>query len=547
MDTPGPLARTVEDVAWLLQAIAGYDPKDPLSSRAPVPEYTRTLGDGVRGLRFGIIRELVFGPETEAEVRDAVVDAARRLERLGAVTEEVSLRLVPFAGAIFMALADADGAGVHHHWLRTRPRDYDQGTRRRLLTASLIPSAIQQRAARARALLRADMRAALAHFDLLLCPTAHQAAPPIAADRGAVTSRQEGAGQLDDERRAAFWTVDGPQRALVLLDDRVRDPEAESRAFAGSLRRGEGVEDSRKHVGMDAGPGVEHLEANVRPAGLGQPHDDLALALVTGHRLMRVLDEVEQHLLDLAFVGQHRTDVPEVGDDLDAVAAQLVALELEHPLDLILEATGVALGRVLAGEPQEVLEHLRRPRRFLDDGVQTLTALDGIVRAHEQELRLSEDCRQAVARLVRETRRQLADRRELLALDQLSLGRLEILELTPGRRVELRVLKRQTDLVRAGFDERALGFRERLARPAAERQGAEDLPAAVDRHAHEGVDAFLRDGRPRRRQEVGGLADVRPVERLAGGRHAADEPLPNRQDAVDLAQPGPQAPVAAQV
>ena len=55
------------------------------------------------------------------------------------------------------------------------------------------------------------------------------------------------------------------------------------------------------------------------------------------------------------------------------------------------------------------------------------------------------------------------------------------------------------------------------------------------------------DGRPRRRQEVGGLADVRPVERLAGGRHAADEPLPDRKGTVDLAQPGPQAPVAAQV
>ncbi len=200
MDTPGPLARTVEDVAWLLQAIAGYDAKDPLSSRAPVPEYARTLADGVRGLRVGIVRELTFGPETDAEVRAAVLEAARCLERLGAVIEEISLRLVPFAGAIFIALADADGAGVHHRWLRSRPGDYDQGTRRRLLTASLIPAAIQQRAARARALLRADMRAALAHFDLLLCPTAHQAAPPIAADRGAVTGRQEVAGRFFTRR-----------------------------------------------------------------------------------------------------------------------------------------------------------------------------------------------------------------------------------------------------------------------------------------------------------------------------------------------------------
>jgi aspartyl-tRNA(Asn)/glutamyl-tRNA(Gln) amidotransferase subunit A len=200
MDTPGPLSRTVEDAAWLLQIIAGHDPKDPLTSRAPVPPYTRTLADGVRGLRVGIVRELTFGPDTNDEVRTAVVDAARALERLGAVVEEVTLRLAPFAGAIFMALADADGAGVHHRWLRTRPADYDPGTRRRLLTASLIPAAIQQRAARARALLRAEMRAALRRHDLLLCPMAHQAAPPITVARAPITSRHEAAGRFFTRR-----------------------------------------------------------------------------------------------------------------------------------------------------------------------------------------------------------------------------------------------------------------------------------------------------------------------------------------------------------
>jgi aspartyl-tRNA(Asn)/glutamyl-tRNA(Gln) amidotransferase subunit A len=200
MDTPGPLARTVEDAALLLQAIAGYDPKDPLTSRAPVPDCSRALGDGVRGLRIGIIRELTFGADTQPEVKDAVVAAARVLERLGAATEEVSLRLVPLAGAIFMALADADGAGVHHRWLRTRAADYDQGTRRRLLTASLIPSAVQQRAARARALLRAEMLDLLARHEVLLCPTAHQAAPPIAAARAAITTRHEAAGRFFTRR-----------------------------------------------------------------------------------------------------------------------------------------------------------------------------------------------------------------------------------------------------------------------------------------------------------------------------------------------------------
>ena len=200
MDTPGPLGRSVEDAALLLQAIAGYDPNDPLTSRAPVPDYSRALGDGVRGLHVGIIRELTFGADTQPEVRDAVVAVARKLEGLGAATEEVSLRLVPLAGAIFMALADADGAGVHHRWLRTRAADYDQGTRRRLLTASLIPSAVQQRAARARALLRSEMLGLLAQNDVLLCPTAHQAAPPIAAARAAITTRHEAAGRFFTRR-----------------------------------------------------------------------------------------------------------------------------------------------------------------------------------------------------------------------------------------------------------------------------------------------------------------------------------------------------------
>jgi aspartyl-tRNA(Asn)/glutamyl-tRNA(Gln) amidotransferase subunit A len=200
MDTPGPLTRTVEDAAWLLQAIAGHDPNDALSSRVPVPAYTDALGDPVRGLTIGIVRELTLGPETDDEVRAAVVAAAQTLEGLGAATEEISLPLVPFAGAIFMTLADADGAGLHQRWLRARPMDYDQGTRRRLLTASLIPATIRERAARARALLRAEMQAALARHDLLLCPTAHQAAPPIAAGRAVITTRAEVAGRFFTRR-----------------------------------------------------------------------------------------------------------------------------------------------------------------------------------------------------------------------------------------------------------------------------------------------------------------------------------------------------------
>ncbi|MBI4241578.1 MAG: amidase, partial [Candidatus Rokubacteria bacterium] len=199
-DTAGPMALTVEDAALLLRAIAGYDPRDPLTSRRPVPDYSLALNDGVRGQKVGLIRELTSGADTDGEVRQAVVDAARQLERLGATVEETSLPLLPLAGAIFMALADSEAAGFHQPWLRTRPMDYDQGTLRRLLTASLIPAAVYHRATRARALIRRQVLGALARYDLLLCPTAHRAAPTIAEGKAPITERQQVAGRFFTRR-----------------------------------------------------------------------------------------------------------------------------------------------------------------------------------------------------------------------------------------------------------------------------------------------------------------------------------------------------------
>jgi aspartyl-tRNA(Asn)/glutamyl-tRNA(Gln) amidotransferase subunit A len=199
MDTAGPLGRSVEDVAVLLGAIAGHDPADPLTSRRPVPDYRAALTGDVRGLRIGLLRELVGG-DTVREMQSAVLEATRVLERLGAVVEEVSIPILPQAGAIFMACADGEGSGLHHRWLRSRPADYDQGTRRRLLTAGLLPTAYHTLAQRARAALRRDVLAALDRHDLLLAPTGHRAAPTIAESTAAVKSRQDAAGKFFTRR-----------------------------------------------------------------------------------------------------------------------------------------------------------------------------------------------------------------------------------------------------------------------------------------------------------------------------------------------------------
>jgi Asp-tRNA(Asn)/Glu-tRNA(Gln) amidotransferase A subunit family amidase len=193
MDQLGPLTRTVEDAALVLGIVAGHDARDPLTSRAAVPDYRAALAGGVKGLRIGVITELVDGADTHAEVGRAVREAAGGLAGLGAAVENISLPLIPLAGAVFMALCDSEAAGRHKPWLMTRPGEYDAGTRRRLVTAGLIPAIAVHRAARARALIREQVLAALGKFDLLLAPTSPHPAPAIASHTAPVTSKEEAA------------------------------------------------------------------------------------------------------------------------------------------------------------------------------------------------------------------------------------------------------------------------------------------------------------------------------------------------------------------
>ncbi|HVQ78220.1 MAG TPA: amidase [Candidatus Binatia bacterium] len=190
MDTGGPIARSVEDAAVVTALIAGPDPGDRFAGGPGRGLLWRPRPD-LRGLRAGMIRELT--ESCDPEVRSAVRAAAAVLRGLGAVVDEVSLPLLAMAGAVFMALADSEGAGLHQAWLRTRGAEYDAGTRRRLLTASLLPAAIYHEATRARELIRQEVLGALAFRDLLLSPSQPTPAPPIAETREPVSSAADAA------------------------------------------------------------------------------------------------------------------------------------------------------------------------------------------------------------------------------------------------------------------------------------------------------------------------------------------------------------------
>jgi aspartyl-tRNA(Asn)/glutamyl-tRNA(Gln) amidotransferase subunit A len=188
-DTIGPLTRTVEDNALFLQAIAGHDPLDPLSSRRPVPDYRAGLNGDLRGLRIGVIRELCWPEGAHPEVVAAMRAAIEVLSELGATVDEVSLPKARYAVPLQLLTSDSDIAAMMlRHWLRTRWHDMDVGTRTRLAAGALIPAAVYHRAMRARALVRREVLARLQQHDVLVCPTSLNPPGRIEAARETVDS-----------------------------------------------------------------------------------------------------------------------------------------------------------------------------------------------------------------------------------------------------------------------------------------------------------------------------------------------------------------------
>lgn len=188
-DTIGPLTRTVEDNALFLQAIAGHDPLDPLTSRRPVPDYRSALTGDLRGLKVGVIRELCWPEGAHPEVVAAMRAAIEVLSSLGATITEVSLPRARYAVPLQLLTSDSDIAAMMlRHWLRTRWHDMDVGTRTRLAAGALIPAAVYHRAMRARVLVRREVLARLQEHDVLVCPTSLNPPGRIEATRETVDS-----------------------------------------------------------------------------------------------------------------------------------------------------------------------------------------------------------------------------------------------------------------------------------------------------------------------------------------------------------------------
>ncbi|MDA0264097.1 MAG: amidase [Chloroflexi bacterium] len=181
MDTIGPLGRTVEDCAITLAAIAGHDPKDRMSSSVPVPDYRQALTGDIKGLRFGIVRELLYTGLVEEEIRRSILDAADTLRAMGARVEELSIPLAANAGAINGAIR-VEAPVTYQDLLRDRPQDIAHDNRIAYLASSIMPSPYYYKGLRLRAMVRDQVIAALDSVDLLLSPSTGVAAQPLGPD-----------------------------------------------------------------------------------------------------------------------------------------------------------------------------------------------------------------------------------------------------------------------------------------------------------------------------------------------------------------------------
>ena len=172
IDTIGPISRTVADCAATIGAIAGYDANDPYTRREPVPDYRQALTGDIRGLKVGLVTELM-DPNLglNDQTREAVATAAQTLAELGAEVREISLPLAQQSGVIVRTITHTERVSLRPEWLRERPEDYHVNTRIAFMTGNLIPGQVYYKAQKLRAIVRRQVLAALEEVDVLIQPT----------------------------------------------------------------------------------------------------------------------------------------------------------------------------------------------------------------------------------------------------------------------------------------------------------------------------------------------------------------------------------------
>jgi aspartyl-tRNA(Asn)/glutamyl-tRNA(Gln) amidotransferase subunit A len=179
LDSPGPITKTVEDAAKILEVIAGQDPNDATTSPRPVEKYTDYLSKGVKGLKIGIAKEYLL-PEMDKKVIDLIKDAAKVLENLGAKVDYVSTMDPKHAISVYTVIQRSEVSSnlARYDGIRYgRNREFfGKEAKRRIMLGTFSLSAgyadkYYKKAQKIRTLYIEDFNKIFSKYDLLLGPT----------------------------------------------------------------------------------------------------------------------------------------------------------------------------------------------------------------------------------------------------------------------------------------------------------------------------------------------------------------------------------------
>jgi len=185
IDHAGPMTKTVEDAALMMNIIAGYDPKDPSSANVPVLDYARALKGGIANMRLGIPKDNFLEP-LDPEVSAAFQKAVEVLKKLGARMEEVSLPNAGLAGKIGFYMVCSEASAYHERWFKTKADLYTPAVRRYLKWGNLTGAALYIKAQRIRTLISNDFDLAFKKVDAIITPTLPITAPKVGEDEVSV-------------------------------------------------------------------------------------------------------------------------------------------------------------------------------------------------------------------------------------------------------------------------------------------------------------------------------------------------------------------------
>ena len=201
LDQIGPFSQTVKENAQLLNVISGNDKKDSTSSQVKVPDFTQFIGKDIKGMKIALPKEYI-GQGIDEKVKETILKAAKHLESLGAIVEEVILPHSKYGVAVYYIIASSEASsnlqrfdGIRYGYrtddyenlddvyVNTRSEGFGEEVKRRIMLGTFSLSsgyydAYFKKAGQVRTLIMEDFKKVFANYDLILGPTA----PTVAYD-----------------------------------------------------------------------------------------------------------------------------------------------------------------------------------------------------------------------------------------------------------------------------------------------------------------------------------------------------------------------------